>query len=70
MADRYLKTPLYVWPLPQYHKYQKKQPPSIEGLFLINTVIPKNLKPRAFTKASTLNLIKFNLYNIDMLQDF
>ena len=39
-------------------------------LFLINTIIqPKNLKPRVFTKASTLNVIKFNLYNIDMLQD-
>ena len=45
-----------------------KHPLSIRGLFLINTIIqPKNLKPRAFTKASTLNVTKFNLHNIDML---
>ena len=48
----------------------KKDPLSIKGLFLINIIIqPENLKPRAFTKASTLNVIKLNLYNIDMLQD-
>ena len=42
---------------------------SIKGLFLVNIIIqPKNLKPKAFTKASTLNVIKLNLYNIDMLQ--
>ena len=71
MADRYFKTPLYVWPLTQYPKYKKKHPLSIKGLFLINTIIqPKNLKLRVFTKASTLNVIKFNLYNIGMLQDF
>ena len=47
-----------------------KHPLSIKGLLLINIIIqPKNLQTRAFTKASTLNVIKFNLYNIDMLQD-
>ena len=46
-----------------------KHPLSTKGLFLINIIQPKNLKPRAFTKASTLNAIKSNLYNIDMLQD-
>ena len=47
-----------------------KHPLSIKGLFLINIIIqPKNLKPTAFNNASTLNVIKFNLYNIDMLQD-
>ena len=36
----------------------------------MNIIIqPKNLKPRSFTKASTLNVIKYNLYNIDMLRD-
>ena len=71
MANHYLKTPLYVWPDPQYHKYKKKHPLSIKGFFLINTIIEsKNLKPRAFTKGSILNLIKFNIYNINMLQHF
>ena len=38
-----------------------KHPLSPKGLFLINIIIqPKNLKPRAVTKASTLNVIKFN----------
>ena len=48
----------------------KKHPLSIKGLFLINIIIqPKNLKPRAFTKASTLNVIKFSLHNIDILRN-
>ena len=49
-------------------KISNKHPLSIKGLFLVNIIIqPKNLKLRAFTKANTLNVIKFNLYNIDML---
>ena len=48
----------------------KRDPLSIKGLFLINIIIqPENLKPRTFTKASTLNVIEFNLYNIGILQD-
>ena len=65
-----IKDPLaYVGP-PPISQISNKYPLSIKGLFLINKIIQlKNLKPRAFTKASTLNVIKFDLYNIDMLQD-
>ena len=51
-------------------KISNKHPLSIKGLFLVNIIIqPKNLKRRTFTKASTFNVIKLNLYNIDILQD-
>ena len=64
------KDPLVCVAPPPISQISNKHPLSIKGLFLINTIIqPKNLKPRAFTKTSTLNVIKFNLYNIDMLQD-
>ena len=54
---------------PPISQISNKHPLSIKGLFLVNILIqPKNLKPRTFTKASTLNAIKFNLCNIDMLQ--
>ena len=60
---------VYVTP-PPISQISNKHPLSIKGLFLINIIIqPKNLKPRAFTKASTLNVIKFSLHNIDMLQN-
>ena len=46
---------------PPISQISNKHPLSIKGLFLVNILIqPKNLKPRTFTKASTLNAIKFN----------
>ena len=56
---------------PNITNIKRKHPLSTKGFFLINTIIEsKNLKPRAFTKGSILNLIKFNIYNINMLQHF
>ena len=63
-------TPCMCSPSPNVTNMKKKHPLSIKGLFLINIIIqPENLKPRTFTKASTLNVIEFNLYNIGILQD-
>ena len=64
------KDPLVCVAPPPIFQISNKHPLFTKGLFLINIIIqPKILKPRAVTKASTLNVLKFTLYNIDMLQD-